>query len=48
MTLVNVSKHSVSLRPIILYHQMLSAVLGSHFTVSSTRAAKPSVPNGGW
>jgi len=30
------------------YHQMLSAVLLSQSTGSSTRAAKPSVPFGGW
>jgi len=32
-----------------LFHQMLSAVVLSQFTtVSSSRAAKPSVPFGGW
>jgi len=29
-------------------HQMLSVVLLSQFTVPSARAAKPSVPFGGW
>jgi len=29
-------------------HQMFSAVLFSQSTVSSSRAAKPSVPFGGW
>jgi len=29
-------------------HQMLSAILLSQFTVSSSRATKPSVPFGGW
>jgi len=31
-----------------LFHQMQSAVVWSQSTESSSRAAKPSVPFGGW